>query len=89
MQNAPARKDAILDLCKNQRRYIHGAFAYLLIQHDTAFWGYTVHCPALRAVEQVSEGAMAAGFAVMSECPASAPVRQIWQLEERRISGSS
>jgi 2-hydroxychromene-2-carboxylate isomerase len=22
-------------------------------------------------------------------CPASAPVRQIWQLEERRISGSS
>ena len=24
-----------------------------------------------------------------SECPASAPVRQIWQLEERRISGSS
>jgi hypothetical protein len=23
------------------------------------------------------------------ECPASAPVRQIWQLEERRISGSS
>ena len=27
----------------------------------------------------------ACGFA----CPASAPVRQIWQLEERRISGSS
>ena len=23
------------------------------------------------------------------DCPASAPVRQIWQLEERRISGSS
>ena len=67
MKNAPTLKDAILDLCKNQKRYVRGAVAYLLIQNEIAFWGYSVHYPAMRAVEQVSEGAMAAAFAFMSE----------------------
>ncbi|MGY2906221.1 AraC family transcriptional regulator [Bradyrhizobium sp. URHC0002] len=67
MQNAPTLKDAILDLCKNQKRYVSGAVAYLLIQNETAFWGYTIHHPAMRAVEQVSEGAMATAFALTSE----------------------
>ncbi len=67
MQNAPTLKDAILDLCKNQKRYVSGAVAYLLIQNETAFWGYTVHYPAMRAIEHVSEGAMAVAFNMMSE----------------------
>jgi AraC-like DNA-binding protein len=67
MQNAPTLKDAILDLCKNQKRYVRGAIAYLLIQNETAFWGYTVHYPAMRAIEQISEGAMAVASSMMSE----------------------
>ena len=31
----------------------------LLIQNETAFWGYAVHHPTMQSVEQVSEGAMA------------------------------
>lgn len=59
MRNAPTLKAAILDLCTNQRRYVRGAVAYLLVQNEMAFWGYAVHHPAIRSVEQLSEGAMA------------------------------
>lgn len=59
MRNAPTLKAAILDLCTNQRRYVSGSVAYLLIQNETAFWGYAVHHPTMQAIEQVSEGAMA------------------------------
>ena len=59
MRNAPTLKAAILDLCTNQRRYVRGAVAYLLIQNETAFWGYAVHHPTMQSVEQISEGAMA------------------------------
>ena len=48
MQNAPTLKDAILDLCKNQNRYVRGAVSYLLIQDETALWGYAVHHPTMR-----------------------------------------
>jgi len=42
MQTAPTLKDAILDLCTNQRRYVRGAVTYLVIQNEVAFWGYAV-----------------------------------------------
>jgi len=59
MQNAPTLKDALLDLCRNQRRYVHGAVIYLLVQNETAFLGYAVHHPAMEAIEQISDGAIA------------------------------
>lgn len=40
MQNAPTLRDAILDLCTNQRRYVRGAVAYFFVQNETAFLGY-------------------------------------------------
>jgi AraC-like DNA-binding protein len=67
MQNAPTLKDAILDLCTNQKRYVRGAVAYLVVQNEIAFWGYAVHHPGMKAIEQISEGAIAVGFNVMRE----------------------
>ena len=67
MRTAPTLKDAILDLCTNQRRYVHGAVAYLVIQNDLAFWGYAVHHPGLKAIEQISDGAMAVAFNMVRE----------------------
>jgi Arabinose-binding domain of AraC transcription regulator, N-term len=73
MQTAPTLKDAILDLCTNQRRYVRGAVTYLTIQNDVAFWGYAVHHPHMQAIEQVSEGALAVGFSMIAELVDAAP----------------
>ncbi len=73
MQTAPTLKDAILDLCTNQRRYVRGAVTYLAIQNDIAFWGYAVHHPDVQAIEQVSDGAIAIGFNMMRELVGAVP----------------
>lgn len=73
MQTAPTLKDAILDLCTNQRRYVRGAVTYLVIQNDIAFWGYAVHHPDVQAIEQVSDGAIAIGFNMMRELAGAVP----------------
>lgn len=67
MRSAPTLKDAILDLCTNQHRYIRGAVAYLTIQDETAFWGYAIHLPGIEAIEQIGEGAMGIAFNMMRE----------------------
>jgi AraC-like DNA-binding protein len=73
MQTAPTLKDAILDLCTNQRRYVRGAVSYLVIQNDIAFWGYAVHQPSMPAIEQLSDGAIAVGFNIMRELVGTVP----------------
>jgi AraC-like DNA-binding protein len=73
MQNAPTLKDAILDLCTNQKRYVRGAVTYLVVQNEIAFWGYAVHHPGMLAIDQVNDGARAAGFKVMSELVGTVP----------------
>jgi AraC-like DNA-binding protein len=73
MQTAPTLKDALLDLCSNQRRYVRGAVTYLMIQHETAFWGYAVHYPGMQAIEQIGDGAIAIGFNVMRELVGAVP----------------
>ncbi|GEC52548.1 AraC-like DNA-binding protein [Bradyrhizobium japonicum] len=73
MHTAPTLKDAILDLCTNQRRYVRGAVTYLVIQDDVAFWGYAVHYPGVQAVDQISDGAIAIGFNMMRELVGAAP----------------
>jgi len=77
MQNAPTLKAAILDLCTNQKRYARGAVSYLLIQNEIAFWGYAVHHPTMRSVEQLSEGAMAAARNMLLEL-AGVPPDQVF-----------
>ena len=67
MRTAPTLKDAILDLCTNQRRYVRGAVTYLVIQNDIAFWGYAIHHPGMKTIDQIGDGAMAAGFSFMRE----------------------
>jgi AraC-like DNA-binding protein len=73
MRSAPTLKDAILDLCTNQRRYVHGAVAYLMIQNDIAFWGYAVHHPGMKAIEQLGDGAIAVAFNMMRELVGAGP----------------
>lgn len=73
MQTAPTLREAILDLCTNQRRYVRGAVTYLVIQHDIAFWGYAVHHPGMPAIEHLSDGAIAVGFNVMKELVGAVP----------------
>jgi AraC-like DNA-binding protein len=73
MRSAPTLKDAILDLCTNQQRYVHGAVAYLVIQNDIAFWGYAVHYPGMKAIEQLGDGAMAVAFNMMRELVGAGP----------------
>jgi AraC-like DNA-binding protein len=73
MQTAPTLKDAILDLCTNQRRYVRGAVTYLVIQNEVAFWGYAIHYPGVKRIEQISDGAIAIGFNMMRELAGAVP----------------
>lgn len=67
MRSAPTLKDAILDLCTNQHRYISGAVSYLTIQDGTAFWGYAVHLPGIEAIPQIGDAAAGIGFNIVRE----------------------
>ncbi len=67
MRNAPTLQAAILDLCTHQHRYVRGSVVYLVTQDEIAFWGYAIHIPGMRAIEQVCDGAIAVGFNMMKE----------------------
>jgi AraC-like DNA-binding protein len=86
MKSAPTLKDAILDLCTNQRRYVRGAVTYLVIQNEIAFWGYAVHHPGMKAIEQLGDGAMAIAFNMMRELVGDGP-EEI--LTSRRAPGNT
>jgi AraC-like DNA-binding protein len=86
MQTAPTLRDAILDLCTNQRRYVRGAVTYLMVQNDIAFWGYAVHHPGMPAIEHLSDGAIAVGVNMMRELVGAVPDEI---LNSRRAPGDS
>ena len=67
MRNAPTLKQAMMDLCTNQPRYVRGSVVYLVIRNDAAFWGFGVHHPGMEAVEHVSEAAISVGVSMMRE----------------------
>lgn len=73
MRNAPTLGEAMLDLCKNQLRYIQGAVAYLMVRDETAYWGYTAYIPGIQAVEQINDGALAVGVNMMRELAGVSP----------------
>ena len=73
MRNAPTLGEAMLDLCKNQQRYIRGAVAYLMVCDETAYLGYTVYVPGVQAVEQINDGALAVGVNMIRELAGVSP----------------
>jgi AraC-like DNA-binding protein len=73
MRNAATLRDAILDLCAHQQRYVRGAVTYLVVQNGTAFWGYAVYLPGIDAIEQISDAAIAVGFNMMRELAGAEP----------------
>ena len=73
MQNAPTFGEAIRDLVTYHHRYIRGAVVYLLVRGDTAFWGYAVYQPDVKAIDQMCDVAMAAGFNMVRELSGSTP----------------
>lgn len=67
MATAPTLREAILDLCTNQVRYIQGAVAYLAMHDDVAFWGYTVQSPPMLSLEAILDGAVGIGVALLRQ----------------------
>ena len=67
MRNAPTLGRAIHDVCLNQQRYVKGSVVYLSIQEERAFWGYGIHHPGMKAIEQAYDLVMAMGFNIMRE----------------------
>jgi AraC-like DNA-binding protein len=82
MQNAPDLGTAIRDLGENQHRYARGAVIHLMVERDSAFWGYAVYQPGVQAIDQVHDLAVAAGFSLMRQL---AGVRPDTVLLPRRI----
>lgn len=73
MRNAPTLGEAILDLCRNQIRYIRGAVAYLMVRDEIAYWGYAAYIPGIQALEQIADGAMVIGLNMMRELGGVSP----------------
>jgi len=73
MRSAPTLGTALMDLCENQRRYVRGSVAYLLVQDGIAYLGYTLHV-SMTAAEQMCEGALAIGASLLRELADVAPV---------------
>jgi AraC-like DNA-binding protein len=62
MATAPTVRDAVLDLCVNQVRFIEGAVTYFTVQGGVGLWGYAVQAPPLRGIAAILDGAV--GIAV-------------------------
>lgn len=67
MRNAPTFRRALLDLAENQHRYVRGAVVYFVDEGDTGLLGYGVDQPGFRSVDQLTDGAVAAGSRFVRE----------------------
>jgi AraC-like DNA-binding protein len=67
MATAPTLRDAILDLCVNQVRFIEGAVTYLTVQDGVGVWGYAVQAPPMRGVPAILDGAIGIAVAMLRE----------------------
>jgi AraC-like DNA-binding protein len=73
MQTAPTLGEAMLDLCRNQHRYISGAVAYLLVQGDSALWGYALEQAHVDGAALTCEGAVGIGCSMIEELTGHRP----------------
>lgn len=76
MRDAPTWGRAVLDLAENQHRYVRGGVPYLMVREDTAWAGYAVYERNVAGVEQIEDGAIGVGFALMREL-CGAPPEQV------------
>lgn len=67
MATAPTVRDAILDLCVNQVRFIEGAVTYFTAPGGVGLWGYAVQAPPLRGVATIMDGAMGIGASLLHQ----------------------
>ena len=67
MATAPTLREAILDLCVNQVRYINGAVSYLALQDGVGCWGYSVQAAPLLGIGGILDGAIGVGVALLRE----------------------
>jgi AraC-like DNA-binding protein len=67
MATAPTLRDAILDLCINQVRFIEGAVTYLTVQHGVGLWGYAVQAPPLRGIAPILDGAIGIAVSMIAQ----------------------
>jgi AraC-like DNA-binding protein len=79
MATAPTVREAILDLCVNQVRYIDGAVTYLTEQGGAGHWGYAVRASSQRGVASILDGAMGIGVSMIAQLAHQRP-------EEARFS---
>lgn len=59
IQNSPTLGEAVTAFLENQHRYVRGAVPYLLVEGETAFIGYAVYQPNVRALTQIYDCAIA------------------------------
>ena len=67
MATAPTVREAILDLCVNQVRFIEGAVTYFTVQGGLGFWGYAVQAPPLRGMPTILDGAMGVAVSMIRQ----------------------
>ncbi|MEO3474110.1 AraC family transcriptional regulator ligand-binding domain-containing protein [Roseomonas sp. CAU 1739] len=67
MGTAPTVREAILDLCVNQVRYIDGAVTYLTVQGGVGLWGYAVQAQPLRGLAAIQDAAMGIGIRMIAQ----------------------
>jgi AraC-like DNA-binding protein len=67
MATASTVREAILDLCINQVRYIRGAVTYLRVQEGVAVWGYALQRPRIEGFAQWMDAAVMIGVRMLQE----------------------
>ena len=67
MATAPTVRDAILDLCTNQVRFIQGAVTYLTVQGGVGVWGYAVQAPPMPGIGAILDGAAGIGVSMVRQ----------------------
>jgi AraC-like DNA-binding protein len=73
MRHASTLGNAIAYQCVNQQRYVRGAVCYLIVQDETAFWGYAVQGPAMAGLDIIYDAAVAVGVKLMRELVGTSP----------------
>ncbi|MGE0226370.1 MAG: AraC family transcriptional regulator [Acetobacteraceae bacterium] len=67
MSTAPTVREAIMDLCINQVRFIEGAVTHLTLHDGGGLWAYSVQAPPLQGIDAILDGAIGIGVSVVQQ----------------------
>jgi AraC-like DNA-binding protein len=73
MRNAPALGDAIVDLVAHHQRYVRGGIPVFVNSSEAAILTYTIYDEGAVAIDQIYDGAVAAGCAILRELTGQSP----------------